>query len=80
MTDEPAFPTVGGKDYSDLGGKDYKFPSNGMTLRNYFAAKAMQAWIISDLKGGELFKDHAENAYLQADAMLQQMEKKRNED
>lgn len=51
---------------------------SGMTLRDYFAAKAMQALIASrqgDYEGG--FYDEtvvAESAYLMADAMLKARE------
>jgi hypothetical protein len=52
----------------------------GMTLRDYFAAKAMQAWVQSTTKqhfhNGEYHVDHvavdriAKTAYEMADAML----------
>lgn len=43
----------------------------GMTLRDYFAAKAMQARI-NDSKLAPMwsFEDHADRAYKMADAML----------
>ena len=45
----------------------------GMTLRDYFAAKAMQALITRiDVSGGE----HAPYAYIIADAMLKAREQK----
>lgn len=70
MTDKdtggPAFPSEG---YS-MGG----IPLNetGMTLRDYFAAKAMQA-AATNPKGadGFTFVQRAEWAYQQADAMLE---------
>ena len=45
---------------------------NGMTLRDYFAAKAMQAeyQAVSARGGCELYSDIAERAYILADAML----------
>ena len=42
----------------------------GMTLRDYFAAKAMQAELISGVCLDE-FPEHASRAYKMADAMLE---------
>ena len=45
----------------------------GMTLRDYFAAKAMQAFIDRDewqSTTGEISKNTAFNAYAMADAMM----------
>lgn len=57
-TGGPAFP------YSRLGSD-----SDGMTLRDYFAAKAMQALITRiPMSGGE----KAREAYIIADAMLRE--------
>jgi hypothetical protein len=61
----PAFPTGTG------GNTPY---SNGMTLRDYFAAKAMQALIASprgtpDGRDGT-YQYYAKNAYIMEDAML----------
>jgi len=58
---EPAFPGV-----DDLGD-----PYTGMTLRDYFAAKAMQGFA-STLTGTApvLFDVLSRDAYLMADAML----------
>ena len=54
----PAFPIPGLQDDQDF---------NGMTLRDYFAAKAMQALTSNmDLS----YDETAEMAYEQADAML----------
>ena len=52
-------------------------PFIGMTLRDYFAAKAMQglmgrAW--ADIPAEELFKTWAVSAYALADAMLKARE------
>ena len=55
---------------TDTGGP--AFPSNtdlGMTLRDYFASKAMQAELISGVCLDE-FPEHASRAYKMADAML----------
>jgi hypothetical protein len=42
----------------------------GMTLRDYFAAKALQGFIGTETEGGMLYDRVAEVAYLYADAML----------
>ena len=60
-TDEPAFPLV-----VDFGQRIEWY--KGMTLRDYFAAKAMQAMIARiPMSGGETARD----AYIIADAMLE---------
>jgi hypothetical protein len=59
--------------------------AHGMTLRDYFAAKAMQGifdsaieWFPTDQKADEeslkLFKDIAQDSYAMADAMLKERE------
>jgi hypothetical protein len=59
--DVPAFPT---DEYYDEQRTDIR---SGMTLRDYFAAKAMTIW-----GGGMLsMKQAAETAYQMADAMLE---------
>ena len=63
-TGGPAFPTSNGGS-----------PDDGMTLRDYFAAKAMQA----EFMGGVAQYDFgvtAERAYMMADAMLKAREQK----
>ena len=53
-------------------------PQQGMTLRDYFAAKAMVAFINKDewqSTVGEISVDVAFNAYSLADAMLEEREK-----
>ena len=45
---------------------EYEIEHNGMTLRDYFAAKAMQALIDKEV----FFDDVAESAYKVADHML----------
>jgi hypothetical protein len=63
MNNPPAFPIV-----IDLGdGVKYQ---NGMTLRDYFAAKAMQALIDND----GLFSETPTQAYALADKMLKARE------
>jgi hypothetical protein len=47
----------------------------GMTLRDYFAAKAMAVWMIKLMADGEVYEsDIARWAYKQADAMLAERE------
>ncbi|AMW64487.1 hypothetical protein QIT80_gp27 (endogenous virus) [Pseudomonas phage phiAH14a] len=43
---------------------------SGMSLRDYFAAKAMQGWTANPLPNDSSIKNVAEWAYRQADAML----------
>jgi len=72
MNNPPAFPT----NIHNSG--DGKYASQGMTLRDYFAAQAMQAFLSNDnlLKGACTWhKDGSETsiavlAYDQADAMM----------
>jgi hypothetical protein len=64
MTDIPAFPS-----------KREHTTKEGMTLRDYFAGKAMQAILSSDRYGGLIGVNRyeqrtAEDAYKMADAML----------
>ena len=73
MKDEQAFPSVVQYFPNDLSADEEK----GMTLRDYFAAKAMQAqlarttWGIEDDR-----RDMAIEAYQYADAMLEAREEK----
>lgn len=53
--------------------EEYKRIQSGMTLRDYFAAKAMQGIISSDCNYGA-FGDLANDAYCIADAMLEARE------
>ena len=59
----PVFPTPAGTQHND-----------GMTLRDYFAAAALQG-IMAD-GGGASWDDDAKNAYKAADAMLKAREAK----
>lgn len=64
MSDKLAFPVEDTQQFSD----------SGMTLRDYFAAKAMQA-IISNPQMVDCFHEStpewiSRNSYLQADAMM----------
>ncbi|MDJ0087671.1 hypothetical protein [Pantoea allii] len=51
---------------------EYQFQDKGMTLRDYFAAKAMQSFLISKDDGNYHLNidDVAGDAYSVADAML----------
>ena len=60
MKDIPAFPTTQYANGISPTGHD-----NGMTLRDYFAAKAMQEWI-----GVLNLTDGSKRAYEWADAMM----------
>jgi hypothetical protein len=66
-TNGPAFPQVMQWHNGNLSAEN-----NGMTLRDYFAAKAMQAQVGNPLKLGddEAHRLIAERAYRMADAML----------
>ena len=48
--------------------------ANGMTLRDYFAAKAMQGIVANPNAQGLTFEDIANRAWMQADAMLKARE------
>lgn len=63
----PAFPceTVG----TDKHG-EYRLPYQGMTLRDYFAAKAMQAMVSAEFAGSFRPGGWAKDAYEMADSML----------
>jgi hypothetical protein len=78
MNNPPAFP---GKqkalliksEHSDIA-KEYEIDQNGMTLRDYFAAKAMQGLLAADTQFTMYSAQIAEIAYKQADAMLKARE------
>ena len=63
-TGGPAFPTFGWDE------KDRAYKMHGMTLRDYFAAKALPR-VMQD---GKSFSEIAEDAYDMADAMLKARE------
>ena len=72
MKDIPAFPTAQYADGVRPSGFD-----NGMTLRDYFAAQAMQAFINRDEWQStvkEVSRETAFNAYAMADAMMKERE------
>jgi hypothetical protein len=68
----PAFPQI----YWDADGKQY-IHGTGMTLRDYFAAKAVsQMWRdIDDDFDDDAYKVAAKRAYMLADAMIAEREK-----
>jgi hypothetical protein len=49
---------------------ELKSMSRGMTLRDYFAAKAMEG-ILANSEWGGVFTDVSQDAYRMADAMLE---------
>jgi hypothetical protein len=61
MENSPAFPIVG----------QWGVSERGMTLRDYFAAKAMQGVLSSDKLQTFNFQKIANDSYLMADAMLE---------
>lgn len=63
MSDEPAFPI-----FPDTGG-GHAAAFQGMTLRDYFAAKAMQADMSNGISPDE-FALTAKRAYAMADEMI----------
>jgi hypothetical protein len=67
MNDIPAFPTT----LFEHGGE-----SNGMTLRDYFAAKAMQPFLdqLGCRADQRWFDEVAEGSYKMADAMMKARE------
>jgi len=69
MNNPPAFPT----NIHNFG--DGKYASQGMTLRDYFAAKAMQGYCSDpDWRQDMTPTDTAFAAYTQADAMMKARE------
>ena len=51
--------------------KQYNWINNGMDLRDYFAAKAMQGIVDSSIDSGLETMQIAKSAYLIADAMME---------
>jgi hypothetical protein len=54
---------------------DGSLPHQGMTLRDYFAAKAMQGLLAADVERVLSFERSSEIAYKHADAMLAERNK-----
>ena len=71
MNNEPAFPTK-------INTEHFSHPSTiyntGMTLRDYFAAKAMQSIVSRGVVEQVPLETYASNAYKMADAMLKARE------
>lgn len=79
--EQPAFPVTGNM-IDGKTGYPYSVSSEGMTKREYFAAKAMQAFIGSDWRevDGESMKDFNYDTYAEwsvkaADALLAELSK-----
>ncbi|HIE4193250.1 MULTISPECIES: hypothetical protein [Burkholderia] len=68
-TGGPAFPSTT-KTYIADDGDTMHQGANGMTLRDYFAAKAMQGMCAQPDTWGLMVPQIAERAYVMADAML----------
>ena len=78
MSNQPAFPLNTPKwheSVSDAGFQDIDF-TMGMTLRDYFAAKAMQSFLEEVASGSDqhFYKDIAIGSYRVADAMMKARE------
>ncbi|WP_320744137.1 hypothetical protein [Enterobacter mori] len=74
QTGGPAFPCDSIVERDEVGHlHGFEVSSGGMTLRDYFAAKAMQGIISSECNYGA-FSDLASDAYSIADAMLRARE------
>jgi hypothetical protein len=65
-TGGPAFPVP----MFAVGHAKYEAQQQGLTMRDYFAAKAMQSFIGSETEGGMKYDQVAEVAYLYAAAMI----------
>ena len=71
----PAFPQIDTETVGSQGEyQDRVYSYGGMTLRDYFAGKAMHGMVASgvtiDIDGEHLFQKRAATAYAIADAML----------
>lgn len=71
----PAFPKTGNITM-DQGSEYDSIDQDGMTLRDYFAAKAMNKLIIKKDGNRRLVKNVAVSSYELADAMLKERSKK----
>ena len=69
--DEPAFPVPlqPGEGWQGMA------PCDGMTLRDYFAAKAMQSYLLDKDRDSFTFEQWAQASYEMADAMLKARKK-----
>ena len=71
-TGGPAFPVKGGQVEIDPETKAFCMPSTGMTLRDYFAAKAMVRLVGANEEGVHSAETLAMLSYRLADAMLKE--------
>lgn len=71
MNNEPAFPAPDKSEY-EFGGDQRGCAYNGMTLRDYFAAQAMQ--VVIDMTDSKTMDEDARTAYRLADAMMKARE------
>lgn len=67
---ESAFPST----FKSIGPEEQQIHRWGMTLRDYFAAKAMQTYMINEVWNPDTYKEAAITAYRVADAMLKARE------
>ena len=67
-TGGPAFPSS----YATPSGPQAYDDNHGMTLRDYFAAAAMQGYIAAGVPSDSTYADLAEKAFKAADAMLEE--------
>lgn len=65
----PAFPEAG---LSGLPNDQFVYGRSGMTLRDYFAAKALGSFLCRSSYDNETFTQAATDAYRYADAMIKQ--------
>jgi hypothetical protein len=73
MNNTPAFPIMPPCDMEGASAQGYPYPDAGMTLRDYFAAKAMQGFIANGALSADsdvLIREVCSDAYAVADAML----------
>lgn len=69
----PAFPVVG---MAQLGTQEvYAIFQSGMTLRDYFAAKAMQGLLATPDMGGLFWEELAHRSVKMSDALLAELAK-----
>jgi len=71
MNNEPAFPTKINTEHFSHSSTIY---NTGMTLRDYFAARAMQAIVSRGIVNEVPLEIYATNAYKMSDAMLKARE------
>lgn len=76
----PAFPRVGHSHPQDIEPEQWIKGNEGMTLRDYFAAKAMQGWLSTFVEASSVFPTGysaeavARSCYMLADEMLKARE------